>query len=213
MREKLGSFYDPKDLREYEDPRPDWLKGKYGMLSDRDILLCVEEEIIQIFPPPDPETFKKELGTCKIDFHLGDLIIQFRQAQVPYIDLEEEVPPDFYEDYVMRDGKPYFLQPGQTVLAPTKEFLNLPSYIVARVEGKSKAARRGLGIQLAALIDAGWSQGRPTLELHNLGGMALKLKPGDNIGAFSFELLTSPALFPYKSKPESRYKDQDVPRF
>jgi len=128
------------------------------------------------------------------------------------IDLTEEIPPQFQEEWRLTDINSYLLHPGETVLASTYEHLTLPTYITARIEGKSRLARRGLGIQLAALVDAGWN-GRPTLELHNNGVIPIELKPHVPIGAFSFELLTSPSLFPYNDQQSSRYREQDKPRF
>lgn len=207
---ELGDFYDPKDLREYDDPRPDWLKGKNGMLSDRDILRALEEGIITISPLP--EDLPRCINSCKIDFHLGNVITFYKRSKLTEIELEGEIPPNFQENAVVCDGDFFALPTGETVLAQTKERLTLPSYIAARVEGKSRVGRRGLGIELAAVIDAGWD-GNPTLELHNSGIVAIKLRPPQAIGAFSFQLLTSPALFPYGSQLTSRYKNQGVPRY
>lgn len=208
--ERLGDWYDPKDLREYEDPRPDWLKGKFGMLSDRDILRCLEEAIIKIVPLS--ENLPKGLNPVKIDCHLGETVIFFKRSSLLAINLVNEIPPNFQETMSISKKSPYLLHPGETVLSSTLEWLELPVYISARVEGKSKIARRGLGIQLAPLIDPGW-KGNITLELHNNVTVPIKLTPGVPIGAFSFELLTSPALFPYSAHPESRYKKQRAPRF
>lgn len=208
---ELGDFYDSKDLREYEDSRPEWLRGKSGMLSDRDILRCLEEEIIKVTPlPKDLEKCLK--NSCKLDFHLGNVFTVFKREKVTSIELEGSLPENFQADLVVHDDDYFVLHSGETVLAQTKEGLALPSYITARVEGKSRIARRGLGIQLAALIDAGWD-GHPTLELHNNGIASIILRPPQAIGAFSFELLTSPALSPYESKETSTFKGQGLPRF
>ena len=210
MGKELGDFYDPQGLREYEDTKPDWLKGKWGMLSDRDILRCLEEDIIQISPLP--ADLEKCLNTCKLDFHLGNVFTVFKRAKATTVELDGEIPPDFQEDIVVRDGDFFALHPGETVLAQIKERLTLPSYVVARVEGKSRIARRGVSIQFAALIDAGWD-GHPTLEFNNNGIAIGLLRPAQAVGSFSFELLTSPALFPYAKKRTSTFKDQGVPRF
>jgi dCTP deaminase len=209
MTERLGDFYDQKDLREYEDPRPEWLKGKYGRLSDRDILRCLEEGIIKIVPLP--EDIKKALNPIKIDCHLGETLRCFKGSRLKAINLVEEIPQNFLETVTISAEDPFSLHSRQTVLATTLEWLELPSYIAGEVTGKSKLARRGLGIQLAPLIDPGW-QGNLTLELHNNLEIPIELVPGIPIGAFSFELVTSPALFPYSSRRESRYKRQGGPR-
>ncbi|OGD86865.1 hypothetical protein A2Z23_03470 [Candidatus Curtissbacteria bacterium RBG_16_39_7] len=123
-----------------------------------------------------------------------------------------ELPADFQEDIVVRDGDFYVLHPGETVLGITKERLTIPSFMSARAEGKSSLGRRGLGVELAPVIDAGWDD-HITVELHNLGFVAIKVRPSFPVCAISFELLTSPALFPYGTGETDRYRGQDLPRY
>jgi dCTP deaminase len=64
-------------------------------------------------------------------------------------------------------------------LGVTHEWVELPlaAGIAARVEGRSTLARMGLVVHLTApIIHAGW-EGKITLEMVNLGGWPIKLRP------------------------------------
>lgn len=207
MRE-LGDFYNPKDLREYDDPRPEWLKGKYGMLSDRDIIGCLQEGIIKIEPLDLTRLDEVINNSCKVDFHLGNVLTGYIKGRVTVIKLSEPIPRELQQDIYIRDDESYVLHPGDHFLAQTGEKLVLPNYIAARIEGKSSVARKGIKVESAAVFDAGWD-GTPTLELKHEGVVATEVTPGDEICAFTFHLLTSPALRPY----QGRYQNQSNPRF
>lgn len=199
--EKIPEWY------KFEDERPRWLRGKFGQLSDLDIRRCLEEGIIKIEPLDLKRLDKIITNSCKIDFHLGNVITSFKKTQLTEIELGKPVPDELQEDVYVRDGQFYVLHPGDYVLAQTKERLILPNYITARMEGKSSVGRLGLTVQQAAIFDAGWN-GIPTMELTNLGIIAVKLRPGVSICAFSFQLLTTPAKKVYSG----RYQGQTGPQ-
>ena len=62
----------------------------------------------------------------------------------------------------------------------------------------------------AGLFDPGWV-GKATLELSNLGRMAVALYPGMRICSFTFETLSSPAEVPYTAKAGNKYAHQTGP--
>ena len=73
----------------------------------------------------------------------------------------------------------HILRPGEFVLGITHEWVELPlaAGVAARVEGRSTLARMGLAVHLTApTIHAGW-EGKITLEMVNLGGWPIKLRP------------------------------------
>jgi dCTP deaminase len=59
----------------------------------------------------------------------------------------------------------------------------------------------------AHFVDPGW-RGQIVLEFFNCGRYPLGLKPGMRVCAISFEPLTSPALYPYASRRDAKYRDQ-----
>lgn len=92
----------------------------------------------------------------------------------------------------------YELLPGEFILASTQEKVSVPADLVARVEGKSSWARRGILVHVSAgYIDPGF-HGNITLEIANLHSTkAARLFAGDRIAQIAFEDLDRPANMPY----------------
>ncbi len=89
------------------------------------------------------------------------------------------------------------LKPGEFALARTTELVGIPAHLVARVEGKSSWARRGLLVHITAgFIDPGFC-GTITLELANLSARPLELPVGCAIAQLSILELDTPPLVPY----------------
>lgn len=190
----------------FEDLRPEWLRGLSGQLSDRDIRRCLEEGIIKIEPLDLTRLDKIIENPCKVDFHLGNVLTAYKKGRITVIRLNEAIPRELQEDIYIRDDESHVLHPGDHFLARTKEKLILPTYISARLEGKSSVARKGIKVEAAAVFDPGWN-GVPTLELKHEGVVATEVTPGDEICAFTFMLLTTPAMKPY----QGRYQGQSSP--
>lgn len=84
-------------------------------------------------------------------------------------------------------NSPYYLAPGEFILAETQEIFNLPSHIAAQFVLKSSRAREGLEHLLAGYCDPGWHGSRLTLELHNSRRFYnIPLWPGMKIGQMVF---------------------------
>jgi dCTP deaminase len=103
----------------------------------------------------------------------------------------------FYADLVgfrgVRFGK-RLLKPKSFALGTTKQYIKLPLTTSARIEGRSKLGRLGVGIHVTApTIHAGF-EGTITLEIFNHSPRSVKLKPwvsleeeGLRIGQLIFE--------------------------
>ncbi len=103
------------------------------------------------------------------------------------------------------------MQPGDFVLAVTLETVIIPADLMGRLEGRSSLGRLGLVVHsTASIFDPGWN-GKPVLELGNLGRMAISLTPGMRICAMTFEELTTPARNPYTKKKNAKYVFQKGP--
>ncbi len=180
------------------------------VLSDRDILEALKSGRIKIDPAPDLE---RQLGSVSVDFRLGTTFMVFEHSRFSYIDPRQpqsigdamrtiEVPPD----------EPFIMQPGDFALASTMENLELPDDLLGRLEGRSSIARLGITVHsTAAVFQPGWV-GTATMELSNLGRMAVALYPGMRICAFSFEPVSSPVMTPYRNKLNNKYAGQVTPR-
>lgn len=179
------------------------------VLSDVDIKQYIRNGKIKITPEPDLGT---QLGSCSLDFRLGNLFRVFEHSKYPFIDLKRKVDvDDLMRKVEVPDGDAFTMQPGEFVLAATHEKLELADDVMARLEGRSSLGRLGIIVHsTAGLFDPGWV-GNATLELGNLGRMPVKLYPGMRICAFTFEQLSSPSSMPYHKKPANKYAGQDGP--
>lgn len=180
------------------------------VLSDRDIRKALESGRIGIDPFPD---FDTQLGSISVDFRLGHTFMVFEHSRFSFIDPRHPASiGDAMRTIEVGDGEPFIMQPGDFALASTMESLELPDDLLGRLEGRSSIARLGITVHsTAALFEPGWV-GTATMELSNLGRMAVALYPGMRICAFSFEPVSSPVTTPYRDKKDNKYAGQRDPR-
>jgi len=113
----------------------------------------------------------------------------------------------------------FIIQPKQFVLATTIEYIELPNYITAFVEGRSSLGRLGLFIENAGWVDAGF-KGNITLEFFNANLKPLKIYPGMRICQLVFSEMKEPAERGYMGKylgqrgttASKIYIDKDIKR-
>ena len=177
-----------------------------SVLSDRDIRSALEVGTIKIEPYA-----AEDLQPSSVDLHLDRSFRVFRNNRYPYIDVRAP-QPDLTELLTVADDEQFILHPGEFVLGQTLEWVELPTDLVARLEGKSSLGRLGLLIHsTAGYVDPGW-KGNLTLELSNVANLPIALYHGMRIGQISFFRMTSEVERPYGS-PElrSRYQGQREP--
>ncbi|MBA3724458.1 MAG: dCTP deaminase [Candidatus Levybacteria bacterium] len=179
------------------------------ILSDVDIKKALASKRIVIKPAPNLD---EQLGSCSIDLRLGNTFRVFDHSKYPYIDpAKKDYSNEITKVVRVEKGGAFIMQPGEFVLAVTLENVKIPADLMGRLEGRSSLGRLGLVVHsTASTFDAGWD-GKPVLELGNLGRMAIKLSIGMRICAMVFEELTSPAQTPYTSKKFAKYKFQQAP--
>ncbi len=180
------------------------------VLSDRDIVKALEEGRIGIAPFPD---LAVQLGSVSVDFRLGRTFMMFEHSRHSFIDPRHpQSIGDAMRTIEVEGDDPFIMQPGDFALASTMETLELPDDLLGRLEGRSSIARLGITVHsTAAVFEPGWN-GTATMELSNLGRMAVALYPGMRICAFSFETLSSPVKTPYRNKLNNKYAGQQTPR-
>ncbi len=179
------------------------------VLSDRDIKQALKDKRIVIKPAPDLGT---QMGTCSVDLRLGNTFRVFDHSKYPYIDpAKKDYSNEITKVIKIENEGSFIMQPGDFVLAVTLETVKIPPDLMGRLEGRSSLGRLGLVVHsTASIFDPGWD-GKPVLELGNLGRMAIKLTVGMRICAMTFEELSSPADVPYTSKKFAKYKFQNAP--
>ena len=180
------------------------------ILSDAHILEALERGRIAITPAPDLE---QQLGSVSIDFRLGSTFMVFEHSRHSFIDPRSpQSIGEAMRTIEIGEGEAFIMQPGDFALASTMETLELADDLLGRLEGRSSIARLGITVHsTAAVFEPGWI-GTATMELSNLGRMAVALYPGMRICAFSFEEVSSPVRVPYRLKASNKYAGQVTPR-
>jgi len=129
------------------------------------------------------EPFEASQIQCSsVDLRLGNEFVRYEGEGV--IDVKEgvkrirkEVVKEFVE-----------IGPKEFLLATTVEYVRLPSYITAFVEGRSSLGRLGLFIENAGWVDAGF-EGQITLELYNANTVPIRLYVGMRVCQLVFAKL------------------------
>ena len=180
------------------------------VLSDRDIVRALEEGRIKITPAPD---LSRQLGSVSVDFRLGTTFMVFEHSRHSFIDPRHpQSIGEAMRTIEVPEDEPFIMQPGDFALASTIESLELPDDLLGRLEGRSSIARLGITVHsTAAVFEPGWV-GTATMELSNLGRMAVALYPGMRVCAFSFETVSSPVMTPYRLKINNKYAGQVTPK-
>jgi dCTP deaminase len=179
------------------------------VLADIDIKVALKKGKIKITPEPN---LKEQLGSCSLDLHLGNTFRVFEHSTNAFIDAtKKDINKEITREIKLKRGEKFIMQPGDFVLAITEERVKISPSLMGRLEGKSSLGRLGIVVHsTASVFDPGWD-GKPVLELGNLGRMAVALTIGQKICAMTFEELSSPAEVPYTKKKQARYKYQKVP--
>lgn len=97
------------------------------------------------------------------------------------------------------DKNRIYIRPREFLLGSTRETVHIPNDLLARVEGKSSWARRGIMVHVTAgFIDPGF-RGQITLELYNLSSVTQVILVGSRVAQLALEELDRPADRPYGS--------------
>jgi|DEB0MinimDraft_6_1074348.scaffolds.fasta_scaffold91688_2 dCTP deaminase len=157
------------------------------LLPDHEIrALCAEHALIHPFNP-------ERLNPASYDVALGSNIM-IEVAETPEL-IRHNIATHTKED-------PYWLSPGEFILAETEEIFNLPDdpAIAAQFVLKSSRARSGIQHMLAGFCDPGWHGSRLTLELKNVRQKhRVALWPGLLIGQMVF--------MPLSDNPDRSYRE------
>jgi dCTP deaminase len=136
--------------------------------------LCEQERMIVPFDLDqlNPASYDLLLGNeIMIESAVGDDLVR--------VDISE---------YCQED--PYYLRPGQWILAETWETFNMPDDIAGLFFLKSSRAREGLEHSHAGFADPQWNGSKLTLELTNARQLrSLPIWPGKKIGQMVFFLM------------------------
>lgn len=161
-----------------------------SILCDKTLKKELDANNIIIKPRPGSESIQP----ASIDLQLSNDFIMFDET--------------LHVKYINRISSKYVLQPGEFILGSTKEYIEVPEDMVARVEGRSSYGRLGLLVHVTAgFIDPGF-KGTITLELKNISNQQIVLNENDKICQIVFEQLDNKC----EQKYDGHYQGQKQTR-
>jgi len=195
-----------KNKQESDSKVKDNNQNKCGhILNENEIRDELINHSINIIPLID----ESQIGATSIDVRLGTSF-QFYNAN--HSGILDSVSNDTIKK--MEDNSTFIdldylegivLAPNQFMLGHTMEYLVLPDYIAAELEGRSSYARLGIEIHMTAgFVEPGFN-GVLTLELFNAGPNPVKIYPGLRIGQLRFFRCISTNR-PYNRNIYAKYK-------
>ena len=123
------------------------------ILSDRTIQTLLENGTLRILYV----YLLGQIQPASVDIRLGDTFSVVEDTSSGIVTLEKEI------SYKTIRSESYLLLPNQFVLATTMEYVELPDYLTAFVEGRSSLGRMGLlsrmraGLIPASAVKSRWS--------------------------------------------------------
>jgi dCTP deaminase len=180
------------------------------ILSDRDIRARLRTGELLIEPLSDEAL---QIQPASVDLRLGREFLVYRPAQVTVLDPRDPAAIAASMDRVLiAEDLAFVLHPGEFALGTTVERVKMPTDLVGMVDGRSSIGRLAVVVHATAgFIDPGF-EGQVTLELSNIGSIAVKLYPGMRIAQIVLHQLSSPAESPYGLQRGSHYQLQTGPQ-
>ncbi len=162
------------------------------ILNDRSIKQLLKEGELYIEPLNEIQ-----IQPSSVDLRLGNEFLIYPE-EIEILDVKN---PDLGNQLkkVVADEEGFVIQSKHFILATTKEYIKLPDYLTAFVEGRSSLGRLGLFIENAGWVDAGF-EGNITLEFYNANSRPLRIYPGMRICQLVFAKMVEPAERPYRGK-------------
>ena len=139
--------------------------------------------------PLNPE----QIQPASIDLRLGSHFLKINENDLDVIRLDSALQ---YEELNQQE---IVIPPLSFLLATTMEYIRLPNFLTAFVEGRSSIGRIGLFIQNAGWVDPGF-EGMITLELFNANRLPIRLQAGRRICQLVFASMDAATQFPYQGK-------------
>lgn len=174
------------------------------ILSDREIWMEVGSGRLKFTPNLAPD----QVGPSSIDLRLGTEFTVFHPPEPglqTIIDLAKiqnvETVADTLGSTVTRAiGESFQLDPGKFVLAYTLEYIAMPNYLAARVEGRSSLARLGVSVHQTAPTVHATFEGQLRLEISHNGPYPCLIYPEQRICQLVVERLGSPSTVDLDSR-------------
>jgi len=167
-------------------------------LSDIDIQKAIKNNEIQI-QPFNPKMLKGGSYTFTLN---NKIFIPKKQDLIDSRDINAELETQEI------DENGYILNPGDFILAQTKETVSISTKLACILDARTSLARIGRNaLQGSTFIEPGQSKSHEILEISNIGNSPIKIYPDMKIVKGIFVLLKTPAGQDYGKI--GRYSKQD----
>lgn len=155
-------------------------------LSDVDIKKALKAGQVIIKP-----FSAKQLQPASYDVKLGNEFQVTDRHNTASVDPHKKIYPKT-RTIKVKDGEPFILHPGESVLGKQKEFIGVDEEHLILLSGKSSLARAGLVVHNTAMLFNPGHRFYPTFELVNTNNVPIILRPGMEIAQLLFARLTGP---------------------
>ncbi|WP_078380007.1 dCTP deaminase [Sutcliffiella halmapala] len=142
------------------------------ILSGKTLEKKLEQQELVIVPYD-----KKCIQPASIDLRISNHFLTIDENNSALISLNKEA---IYRDIYVEKNGAIIISPQSFLLATTLEYVEIPSYLTAFVEGRSSIGRLGLFIQNAGWVDPGF-KGHITLELFNANRFPIEIPVGRRV--------------------------------
>lgn len=175
----------------------------YGFLSDKDIILCINNKAIFIDSIDDRFDYKTQVKGASIDLRLGTKARYIKRGLT--VRVGDKKDEGSYSDFKEIDRGCLSINPNETILVNTMERLLIPADMLGILSGRSSIARMGLMIHCCqSFIVPGHIQNIP-LQLTNLTENVIEIEIGSSICQLSLVHLHTPSNTPYYSRDDAKY--------
>ena len=112
---------------------------------------------------------------------------------------------EYFDVIELEEGQYFDLLPQEFIIASTLESIKVPNDLVAVLYPRSSTNRRGLSLDLAGIINAGF-EGQLTIPIrNNTKSQVVRLYPGERVCQIVFEELSEPI-----ATEKSKYHKGDI---
>jgi len=128
-------------------------------------------------PRPD----ESAVGYGAVDLRVGSIFLSAERSAVASVDASDPWEGSrLFQEVRVRPDRRFIMQPRQFVLASTFEYIAMPLDMAGMIQSRSTYGRMGIIAATASYIGPGF-KGCPTLELVNVGEVAVELRPYEAI--------------------------------
>jgi dCTP deaminase len=172
------------------------------VLSDREIRAEIRDGAVSFNP-----SVENRIDSSSVDLLLHPDLLILPEPQTDTAPIIPSDPSFRVMDYLNKTSASrslkqdhYTFDPGKMIIGKTLEYIKLPPYLAARIEGKSSLARIGLSIHITAPTVIAGFEGTLYLEMFNWGPRPIQLREGMKIAQLILERVGIPPTGGYEGQ-------------